>query len=69
MLVDSLAANPYITAKEASCRLDIAFTTAQRAIQRLETLSIVNEISRARRDRVYCATSLLEMLEEPAKLK
>jgi len=67
-LVDELAANPYLTIKGAAEKLGIAFTTAQRAIRRLESLSIVEEISQAKRDRVYCATSLLQVLEAPTRL-
>jgi Fic family protein len=68
-LVDQLAANPYITVKGAAKRLGVAFTTAQRAVARLEALSIVKEVSHARRDRVYCAKALMDILEEPARLR
>jgi len=64
-LVDLLAANPYITVNGAAKRLNVAFTTAQRAVNRLEKLSVVKEVSQAKRDRVYCATALLSILEEP----
>lgn len=67
-LVDLLAANPYLTVKRAAEQLGVAFTTAQRAVARLESLSIVKEVSRARRDRLYCATAILKILEEPARL-
>jgi ribosomal protein S25 len=46
----------------------VAFTTAQRAIQRLERLGIVQQAGTAKRDRVYCAKALLDILEEPAQL-
>jgi len=67
-LVDQLAANPFVTVKGAAKRLGVAFTTAQRAVRKLEELSIVTEVSKARRDRVYCAKALLDILEEPAHL-
>lgn len=67
-LVDMLAANPYFTIKKAAKQLGVAFTTAQRAITRLESASIVKEISKGRRDRVYCAKAILGILEEPARL-
>lgn len=67
-LVDQLAANPYLTIKGAAKRLGVAFTTAQRAVAKLEALSIVTEVSHAKRDRVYCAKTLLDILEEPARL-
>lgn len=68
-LVDQLAANPYITVKGAAKRLGVAFTTAQRAVARLEALSIVKEVSHAKRDRVYYAKALMDILEEPARLR
>ena len=67
-LVDQLAANPFLTVKGAAKRLGVAFTTAQRAVAKLEELSIITEISQAKRDRVYCAKALLDILEEPARL-
>ena len=67
-LVDQLAANPFLTVKGAAKRLDVAFTTAQRAVVKLEELGIVREVSKAKRDRVYCAKALLDILEEPARL-
>jgi len=67
-VVELLAANPFITAKGSVEKLGIAFTTAQRAIERLERLGIVQQAGTAKRDRVYCAKALLEILEEPAAL-
>jgi Fic family protein len=68
-VVELLAANPFITAKGAAEKLGVAFTTAQRAIERLERLGIVKQSGDAKRDRVYCANALLDILEEPARLK
>lgn len=68
-VVELLGANPFITTKGAADRLGIAFTTAQRAIWRLERARIVKQVGDAKRDRVYCATALLDILEEPARLK
>jgi Fic family protein len=66
--LELLAANPFITAKGGVEKLGIAFTTAQRAIERLERLGIVQQAGTAKRDRVYCAKALLDILEEPAQL-
>ena len=66
-LVDRLAENPYWTVKRAAERLGVAFTTAQRAVDRLEALNILARTTDAKRDRVYCATAVLEILEEPTK--
>jgi Fic family protein len=67
-LVDRLAENPFWTVKRAAERLGVAFTTAQRAVDKLESLSVLTRVTGARRDRVYCATAILDILEEPAKL-
>jgi Fic family protein len=64
--VELLASNPYVTAKGAAEKLKVAFTTAQRAIERLERLKIVQQTGDAKRDRVWCAKELLDILEEPA---
>lgn len=63
-----LAANPFVTITGAATQLNLAFTTVQRAIDRLENLGIVRQVSDAKRDRVYCAQKLLDILEEPAHL-
>lgn len=67
-VVHLLGANPFITANGAVEELAIAFTTAQRAIDRLERAGIVKQVGEAKRGRVYCAKSLLDILEEPARL-
>lgn len=64
-LVDLLAENPYCTVKRVAERLGVAFTTAQRAVERLESLSILTRTSEARRDRVFCAKEILAIWEEP----
>ena len=48
--------------------LGVAYTTAERAIEKLVSLSILTQTTDAKRDRVYCAKPILEILEEPAKL-
>jgi Fic family protein len=67
-VVELLAANPFITVKGAADKLGFAFTTGQRAIERLERVGIVKQMGDAKRDRVYCAKALLDILEEPAQL-
>jgi len=68
-LLDVLAENPYCTVRGAAGRLEVAFTTAQRAVAKLQELKIVNQANEAKRDRVYCATGLLRILEEPANVE
>jgi Fic family protein len=66
--LDLFAENPFRTVNKLAHRLDVAFTTAQRAIDRLEAAGIVALASEARRNRVYCARAILEILEEPPRL-
>ena len=68
-LVDLLAENPYWTINKVAQRLDVAFTTAQRAVERLQKLSIMKQTTDSRRGRVFCATAIMDILDEPAKLK
>jgi len=68
LLLDMLTANPFLTIKKAAKKLEVAFTTAQRAVEKLEMLGILSRVSEAKRDRVYCAKPLLEILEEPARI-
>ena len=46
--------------------LDLSFEFIP--IERLERLGIVKKSGDAKRDRVYCAKALLDLLEEPARL-
>lgn len=62
-----LAENPFWTVNKLAARLGVAFTTAQRAIDRLESADIVALASEAKRNRVYCARAILEILEEPPR--
>ena len=63
--LDLLAENPFCTVRGLADRLGVAFTTAQRAIGRLEDLGFVALVGEARRNRVYCAQAILDVLEEP----
>jgi Fic family protein len=68
LLLERLSANPFQTVRMAAREMGMAFTTVQRAMEKLESLSIVSEVSGGKRDRVYCARALMEILEEPARL-
>ncbi len=67
-LVDLLAENPYWTVTKAADRLGVAFTTAQRAVDRLEKAGALEQVPDAKRDRVYCARRIMDILDEPARL-
>ena len=66
--LDLFAENPFWTVSGLASRLEVAFTTAQRAIDRLEAIGVVSQVGEARRNRVYCAGSILEVLEAPSRL-
>ncbi len=67
MLVDLLAENPYWTVKRAAERLGVAYTTAKRAIERLVGAGVMRQVGDAKRDRLYCASEILAILEEPTR--
>lgn len=67
-IITQCAINPFLTVKKVSQDSDIAFTTAQRAINKLEKLGIIQQTSEGKRGRIYCATQILAILEEPTRL-
>ena len=67
-LLDRITGNPFITINGAAKELEVAFTTAQRAIEALVSHRILKQTSDARRDRVYCAQALLDILDAPANV-
>ena len=64
-LVELLAENPYWTVNKVSERLGVAYTTAQRAVDRLVDSAILTQTNDAKRGRVYCATQIMSILDEP----
>ena len=67
-LVELLAENPFWTINKAADRLSVAYTTAQRAVEKLESLGILEQTTDAKRHRVYCAKRIMAILDEPARL-
>lgn len=65
--IDRFVENPFWTVGKLSERLDVAFTTARRAIDQLEAAGVVTLVGESRRNRVYCARAILEILEEPPR--
>jgi Fic family protein len=65
--IELFAENPFWTVNKLADRLDVASTTAQRAIDRLASAGIVELTGDAKRNRVYCARAILEILEEPSR--
>lgn len=68
-LLDLLGTNPFITVRKAEAQIGVAYNTAAVALRRLVKLRIVKQIGEARRDRVFCAQALLDILEEPPRLR
>ena len=66
--LDLFAENPFWTVGGLADRLSVAFTTAQRAIDRLEAAGVVAQVGEGRRNRVCCAGAILDVLEEPPVL-
>jgi Fic family protein len=66
--LDLFVENPFWSVGRLAQRLDVAFTTAQRAIDRLDAADIVKLAGEAKRNRVYCAQPILDILEEPPRL-
>ena len=67
-LIDQLTANPFLTVTGVTQKHKIAFPTAQRAIYKLENIGILKQTSDAKRNRVYCAQSILDILDAPTDL-
>ena len=65
MVLGLLEENPYCTIKRTAEKLGVAFTTAQRGIQRLVSLGILKQVGETRRNRVYCAQQVMDILDEP----
>jgi Fic family protein len=60
-----LGSNPFVTAKKVSENLGIAYNTANRSLLALEKAGILTPTNQAKRDRVFVARELLDILEEP----
>jgi Fic family protein len=68
LMLDMLAGNPFLTPRGAEAKLDVAYNTVMRAVERLERMAVLQKLGDGRRDRVYCAKAVLDILEEPARL-
>lgn len=67
-LVQHLAINPYFTISKVAEDLKISYSTAQRGVQKLELAGIIKKTNNNKRDKVYCAKAILDILEEPTKI-
>ena len=67
-IVEYFAVNPYFTVTKISESLGVAYSTVQRGVQKLEAEGIVQQTNDNKRDKVYCATEILSILEEPTRI-
>jgi len=61
-VVDSLFKNPIITITNISKELGVSYKSAQRCIEFLERLNVLDEITGNRRHRLYLAKDLIELI-------
>lgn len=67
-IVQHFAVNPYLTTNRIAEELKIAYSTAQRGVQKLEDAKIIKQINSSKRDKIYYTTEILAILEEPTKI-
>ncbi len=63
-VLELFAERPFWSVGGLAERLDVAYTTARRAIERLEAAGIVTLAWSASRGRVYCARDMLKVLDD-----
>ena len=68
-VMELFVANPFWTVGGLAQVLKVAYTTARRAVERLEAAGIVSLVRPAKRNRVYCARAMLEILEAPQAVR
>lgn len=67
--IDLLAKNPYLTVNALAGHHEVAFSTAQRTIDKMQKLEIIEPVDEKKRGRVYCAKKILKILENPTVLQ
>ncbi|MGC4191700.1 MAG: hypothetical protein QM589_11160 [Thermomicrobiales bacterium] len=61
-VIDHLFDKPSLTVNSTADLLGIAFTTATRLVAKLEADGIVEEVTRRKRDRIYIATGIADVM-------
>lgn len=67
-IINQFAVNPYLTITKIAEELKIVYSTAERGVRKLLGENIISQVNDNKRDKVYCATEILSILEEPAKI-
>ena len=63
-VLDCIAANPFVTIRGLEKALKTSYNTAARAVELLMKKGVLSPVkAEARRDRVFCAKDLLQILE------
>jgi cell filamentation protein, protein adenylyltransferase len=68
VLIEDSMVNPFMTLGSITKKHKIAFPTAGRAVEKLQKAGILKLTSDVKRNRVYCARRILDILNEPAKV-
>ena len=61
-LVDLLFVNPYITSKDVMDKCGISLPTATKLISRMESAGVLREVTGRKRNRLYVADGVLNIL-------
>jgi len=64
-ILDLIEENPYCSLNQISGKLGVAFTTAQRGVEKLVAAGVLKQIDAAKRNRIYCAQAVMDILDEP----
>jgi Fic family protein len=67
-LIELLGSNPFLGPRDTERQLGIAYNTVMRAIEVLEAGGVVAKVGASKRNRMFCARAILDILEEPANL-
>jgi len=59
----------WIAAGVGGCKFTFHITTGQRAICLLQEKHIISQIDESQRDKVFCATAIMDILNETPKIK
>lgn len=68
-VIELLAGNPFMTARKAENLLGVPYITVNRAVAKLTEAEILFPVNEAKRNRVFVAKHLLDILEEPVRFK
>jgi Fic family protein len=68
-LLDELFSNPYITVSRAAKRLKVTAPTAQKSIDQLQAIGLLEEMTGKTWGRIYVARPILRAIEKPSEPK